>query len=285
MSAFPALRRGLLIGALLLPGLGYLMLFFAGPLLNVLYGSFLDEAGRFTLANYAEVFTRPTLQRGLSASVYYGVMPVLLTLAVSLPLALLLRRSFVGRAWFNGLYKIPMAVPGIIVALMLLTVGEQGGILSRLLAPIGLSAPRLVRDEWGVGVILASTWKQVPFMTLVITGAFAAIPEEVSHAARALGASRWRTVLFVEIPLAMPGITAAVLLTFIGSMGSYAIPDLVGPANPRPLSVLMVQAFNQGNFPEVFAMGMVLAGFAVAVLLAYDMMTSRFGQLTSEAAR
>jgi len=65
----------------------------------------------------------------------------------------------------------------------------------------------------------------------------------------------------------VPGITAAILLTFIGSMGSYAIPDIVGPPTARPLSVLMVTEFNQGRFNQVYAMGMVLSLFAVSVLL------------------
>lgn len=285
MITLSANGQRLLIAILLVPGVGYLALFFAGPLANVLAGSFLDDAGNLTLANYENIVTRPTLLRGLWTSIYYGTVPVVFTLAVSLPLALLLRRTFVGRRLFNGLYKIPMAVPAVVVALMLLTVGEQGGILSRLLAPLGIAAPRIVRDEWGIGVVLASVWKQVPFMTLVVTGAFAAIPEEVSHAARALGASRLKTLAFVEIPLAMPGITAAVLLTFIGSMGSYAIPDLVGPATPRPLSVLMVHDYNQGDFGSVYAMGMVLSFFAVAVLVLYDLTTSRIGRIAAERAQ
>jgi putative spermidine/putrescine transport system permease protein len=134
-----------------------------------------------------------------------------------------------------------------------------------------------VRDDWGVGVILSTVWKQIPFMTLIITSAFAAIPEDIRLAARSLGASRVKTFLFVEVPLAMPGITAAILLTFIGSMGSYAIPDIVGPPVARPLSVLMVAEFSQGRFPQVYAMGMILSLFAIAVLIAYYTLTARIG--------
>ncbi|MGE8584484.1 MAG: ABC transporter permease, partial [Agrobacterium tumefaciens] len=223
------------------------------------------------------IFTRPSMIRGLTTSIYYGVMPVMVSLAASVPLALLIRKSFLGRKLFSGLYKLPMAVPGIIVGLMVIVVFERGGFLDRLVAPLGLELPKLVRDDWGIGVILASVWKQIPFMTLIITSAFAAIPEDIRYASRTLGASRLKTFLFVEVPLAMPGITAAILLTFIGSMGSYAIPDIVGPPTARPLSVLMVTEFNQGRFNQVYAMGMVLSLFAVSVLLLYYSLTSRIG--------
>ncbi|QND44959.1 ABC transporter permease (plasmid) [Rhizobium lusitanum] len=262
---------------LLAPGVGYLLLFFGWPLLSALIGSFHLDDGSFTLQWYTRIFTRPSMLRGLSVSIYYGVAPVVVSLLASIPLALLLRRSFLGRKLFNGLYKLPMAVPSIIVALMVIIVAERGGFLDRLLAPLGLGLPKLVRDDWGVGVILSTVWKQIPFMTLIITSAFAAVPEDIRLAARSLGASRLNTFLFVEVPLAMPGITAAILLTFIGSMGSYAIPDIVGPPVARPLSVLMVAEFSQGRFPQVYAMGMVLSLFAIAVLIAYYTLTARIG--------
>ncbi len=268
---------------LLAPGVGYLIFFFGGPLLSALLGSFRLEDGSFTLSLYERIFTRPSMIRGLRTSIYYGVMPVIVSLAVSVPLALLISKSFIGRKLFSGLYKLPMAVPGIIVGLMIIVVFERGGFLDRLVAPLGLELPKLVRDDWGIGVILASVWKQIPFMTLIITSAFAAIPEDIRYASRTLGASRLKTFIFVEVPLAMPGITAAILLTFIGSMGSYAIPDIVGPPTARPLSVLMVQEFNQGRFNQVYAMGMVLSLFAVFVLLAYYTLTSRIGQIRGDA--
>ena len=270
-------NRQMQLLVLLAPGVGYLLIFFGGPLVSALIGSLRQDDGSFTLIFYERIFTRPSMIRGLVTSIYYGVMPVIVSLAVSIPLALLIRKSFLGRKLFSGLYKLPMAVPGIIVGLMVIVVFERGGFLDRLVAPIGLELPKLVRDDWGVGVILASVWKQIPFMTLIITSAFAAIPEDLRYAARNLGASRMKTFVFVEVPLAMPGITAAILLTFIGSMGSYAIPDIVGPPTARPLSVLMVKEFNQGRFNQVYAMGMVLSLFAVAVLLLYYTLTSRIG--------
>jgi putative spermidine/putrescine transport system permease protein len=266
-----------LVPLLLAPGVGYLLIFFGGPLLSALVGSLRLEDGTFTLAWYERIFTRPSMLRGLKTSIYYGVAPVVVSLLVSVPLALLIRTSFLGRKLFSGLYKLPMAIPGIIVGLMVIVMFERGGFLDRAIAPLGFTLPKLVRDDLGIGVILASIWKQIPFMTLIITSAFAAIPEDIRLASRTLGASQVGTFFLVEVPLAMPGITAAILLTFIGSMGSYAIPDIVGPPVARPLSVLMVNEFNQGRFAQVCAMGMVLSAFAIAVLLAYYALTARIG--------
>lgn len=272
--------RRLQLLVLLAPGVGYLLLFFGMPLVSALAGSFRLDDGGLTLQWYERIFTRPSMIRGLKTSIFYGVAPVVVSLAVSIPLALAIRRNFLGRKLFSGFYKLPMAVPGIIVGLMVIVVFERGGFIDRLIAPVGLELPKLVRDDWGVGVIIATVWKQVPFMTLIITSAFASIAEDLRHASRSLGANRLKTFLFVEVPLAMPGITAAILLTFIGSMGSYAIPDVVGPPVARPISVLMVNEFNQGRFGQVYALGMILSLFAIAVLLAYYALTSRIGGYT-----
>jgi putative spermidine/putrescine transport system permease protein len=147
---------------LLAPGVGYLLVFFGSPLLSALIGSFRLEDGSFTLSLYERIFTGPSMIRGLTTSIYYGVMPVIVSLAVSVPLALLIRKSFFGRKLFSGLYKLPMAVPGIIVGLMVIVVFERGGFMDRLFAPLGITLPKLVRDDWGIGVIIAGVWKQIP---------------------------------------------------------------------------------------------------------------------------
>ncbi|OLP58876.1 ABC transporter permease [Xaviernesmea oryzae] len=269
--------RRLQLLLLLAPGVGYLLFFFGTPLFQALRESLVTDQGDFTLMWYQRAFSRPSMVRGLTTSLYYGLAPVFVSLALSVPLSVLIRQSFIGRKLFNGLYKLPLAVPSLIAALAVIILAEQGGFLDRVLAHVGLSLPKIVRDDAGLGVIFTSAWKQVPFMTLIITSAFAAIPEDLRLAARAFGASRLQTFLRVEVPLAMPGISAAVLLTFIGSMGSYAIPDLVGPPSARPLSVLMVEGFKNGKFHEVYAMGMILSAFAIAVLIAYYTLTHRIG--------
>ncbi|WP_183398690.1 ABC transporter permease [Kaistia hirudinis] len=272
--------NGRTIALLLLPGVGLLALLFGIPLVSGIFGSFGlgMGAGRNagpTLASYAKVFGDPRYLAGLRTTLYYGAMAVLVDLVVAIPLALALGRSFVGRKLFNGLYKIPLAVPGIVVAFAMLTLLEQGGFLSRVLHLVGLSLPRLVRDPWGIGVIAAMAWKDIPFMTLIIVGSFAAVPEELLHAARAFGASPLRAFLKVRLPLAMPGITAAILLSFIRSTGSFVIPDVLGASYPLPLSVLMYQAFRDSNWPLVYAIGTVLMLASFLILLSYYFLTAR----------
>ena len=272
MSADRTVRTSTLL-LCLLPGVGFLLLLFGLPLLGVLVGSFTSrEAGAatLTLGTWAELISNPVYVDGLWFSLWLGIAPTLLALVISLPLAALMQANEASRNLFGTLYKIPLVVPGVVAGFLVLVILDRGGMGSRLLAPFGLEMPRLVRDGLGLGAIIASTWKAVPFMTLIIAGAMAAISRDVLAAARTLGASRLTVLRRIQLPLAQPGVTAAVLLSFIGSLGSYVIPSLLGPACPLPLSVHMfTEGFRQGNWPMVYAMGTLLSVMAIAVLLAY----------------
>jgi putative spermidine/putrescine transport system permease protein len=112
-------------------------------------------------------------------------------------------------------------------------------------------------------------------MTLINGGSLAAVSTEVKAAARTLGANAWTTLLEIELPLALPGITAATLLTFVGSTGAFAVPSLLGPVYPKPLSVWMYEAaYHNNDWALASAMGMVLTAIAMLVLVAYYRVTA-----------
>lgn len=270
----------------LLPGVGFLLALFGLPLLRVVVGSFASQdphGPAFTLDAWTSLLSNPVYLDGLWFSLWLGVAPTVLSFLVSLPLAALMQANRSSRRLFGTLYRVPLVVPGIVAAFLVLVVLDRGGMLSRLLTPLGIPQPRLVRDAWGIGAIIATCWKNVPFMTLIISGALAAINRDVLSAAQLLGAGRLTILIRVQLPLAQPGITAAILLTFIGSMGSFVIPNLLGPAYPLPLSVHMYeQGFRQGNWPLVYAMGTLLSLVAIGVLLLYYAVV---GSLGKDAAR
>jgi putative spermidine/putrescine transport system permease protein len=270
----------------LLPGVGYLLAFFGLPLVRVLYGSFTAREpveAAFTLSTWAALFANPVYMDGLWFSLWLGIAPTFASLFIAIPLAALMQANETSRNLFGTLYKIPLVVPGIVAGFLVLIILDRGGMASRLAGPLGIPLPRLVRDQWGIGAIIASAWKTIPFMTLIIAGAMAAISKDVLAAARTLGASRLTVLLRIQLPLAQPGITAAVLLSFIGSLGSYVIPSLLGPSYPLPLSVHMfAEGFQRGNWPMVYAMGTFLSVMAIAVLLAYYAIV---GSLTRSASQ
>lgn len=263
---------------LLLPGVGFLLVFFGIPMVLAILGSFglytIGTESGFTLEHYRTLFSVRTYRDGLYFTLYLAFTSTVLSLLISIPLAALLQRSFPAKKVFNAVYKVPLIVPSIVAAFLVLTMMDQGGILSRLFAQFGISFPKLVRDEMAIGTLTAMTWKFVPFMTLIIGGSMAGIPKEVLEAARTLGANVFTIFFRIQIPLALPGITAATLLVFILAMGSFVIPNLLGPVYPQPLSVLMYErAFERAQWGIVAAMGSLITLVSCVVLLTYYRIT------------
>ena len=274
------MRRALALPLLLLPGVGYLALFFGLPLAlaflaSLGVGTIGAESG-FTLRHYAELFGNSIYRDGLVFSVYVSVVPTVVSLVIAVPLAVALQASFPGKRLFSVLYKTPLVVPSVVAAFIVMILFDRGGELSRMLTPFGLRLPKLVRDEWALGVIIATAWKAIPFMTLIIGGSIAAISEDLKAAARTLGAGRLTTFLQIELPLALPGITAATLLVLVSSTGAFAVPYLLGPIYPKPLSVWMYErAFNENDWGLASAMGIVMSAASCFILVLYYGATAR----------
>jgi len=90
-----------------------------------------------------------------------------------------------------------------------------------------------------------------------------------------LGANRATVFWRIELPLALPGITAAVLMVFVGATGAFAVPSLLGPIYPKRLSIWMYEAaYQENNWGLASAMGIVLSVIACAVLKIYYRVTS-----------
>jgi putative spermidine/putrescine transport system permease protein len=274
------LRARAIALALASPGLVYLLALFGLPLLMAVAASFgigtIGTRSAFTLAHWQTLLSERVYRDAVGMSLYLAFVPTLAALLLSVPLAAALQSGFAGRRLFTMLYKIPLVVPSIVAAFVVMTLFDRGGLLSRLLAPAGIAAPQLVRDPWALGAILAMTWKNVPFMTLIIADGFASISDDLRHAARSLGASRVQAFLRVDLPLALPAISAATILVVVTSIGAFAIPSLLGPIYPQPLSTLMVEnAFEENRWGLVSAMGTLLTLIACVALLVFDRLTRR----------
>jgi len=264
---------------LLAPGVGFLILLFGLPLGMALLTSIgLGTVGvntGFTLDHYAELFSNSIYLDGLRYSLFLSVVPTLVSLTIAMPLAVALQSTFPGKKLFSTLYRVPLVVPGIVAAFIVMILFDRGGEISRILKPLGLGLPKMVRDEWSLGIIIAVAWKAVPFMMLIIGGSLASISTDLPAAARTLGANRATVFWRIELPLALPGITAAVLLVFVGFTGAFAVPLLLGPIYPKRLSVWMYEAsYQENNRGLASAMGIVLSVIACAVLVIYYRVTS-----------
>jgi putative spermidine/putrescine transport system permease protein len=258
---------------LLLPGAGFIFLFLASTLAMTLMQSVgaysLIGDSRLTGEFWISVLDRTFLDSFLF-SLKVGVASAFGTLLLAYPLALFLRHRGFGTRTIGSFIKIPLFVPALVAAFLILNVLAFHGVLNSALLALGvIDRPlRMLNDRFGWNVFAIQVWKNLPFQLLVISAMLETIQTDIEDAARNLGANPLQVILHVLLPLSLPGILIAVVLVFIMTFGDYAITRVAGPVYPSSLSVLMyTKAFTLNEWGAAACIGVVII-FASLVIIA-----------------
>ncbi|WP_222843943.1 ABC transporter permease [Cellulosimicrobium sp. CUA-896] len=214
-----------------------------------------------TLAQYGEVFSTPYLWGSVVESLWLAVRVSLTCLVLGFPVAWYLARSTspVGKAVVFVVTLSPLLTSEVVRSFGWRVVMAGEGPVNVALQALGLTDESLplLRSPWTV--FLAVVHVLLPFAVLALSASLGAIDANLLRASADLGASGVRTFRSVVLPLATPGVVAALVIVFSLSMGVYVTPMLVGGAN-QSLAGLRIQteamvAFDQ---PRAAALSFVL---------------------------
>jgi putative spermidine/putrescine transport system permease protein len=272
------LRRGLLILALLTPGLGVILLMIG----SVFYVAVMQSVGfynltgedSFSLEHWRKVLDSKQFGRALSYSAYIAVVASIGSVAIAYPIAIWLRRPFRGSLVISALLKAPLFVPGLVASFLFLNVIAYHGIVNQLLMWIGITnAPiRLQNDRGAWGVVFLQLWKNMPFALLLLTGAVQSISDEVLDAARALGAGGFDRVRKVIAPLPVQAMQASLIIIFIGAAGDFAFQVTAGPTNVQSMAQYMVflkDSFGRWNQAAAVGLSLMVLALFGSLMLAF----------------
>lgn len=177
-----------------------------------------------------------------------------------------------------------LALPHLVWAIGLLLLLGQSGLIARIAAALGLidapaDFPVLVRDRFGIGIILAYTTKEIPFLALLMLAILRAQPEGYDLVAENLGATRWQRLRYVTLPLVLPGLAVGSLLVFAFVFGAYETPALLGVRFPRMLAVLSLEFFLNSDLRNR------AAGMAISIIMALVVLAVAAGARLLSARR
>ncbi|MGD8258674.1 MAG: ABC transporter permease subunit, partial [Desulfobacterales bacterium] len=131
--------------------------------------------------------------------------------------------------------------------------------------------PLLINDRWGIGILLAYVWKEIPFITLMILAVLRHSGMELLDVGRTLNASSWQRFRYITLPTISPSLGAACLIVFAYTFGAFEVPFLLGQTYPMMLPVWAYKNYSDVDLlarPEGIATGLVIAGVVlVAVVL------------------
>ena len=266
-----ARRPGLITLLLLAPGFGAIAFLFLLPLWLVIRLSFAPEGTNtgFTFDNYASFLGSANGRGALFLTIELAVLATVFSIILSVPLALILRRPFRSNRAFRLLILLPLMIPGLVSAVGLRLFWGDVGWASLTLQLLPFVGGPLHVVFTVPGLVLFYVWLFFPFTALLTLASLEGIDPAIEEAAEVSGASRARVLRHILLPLAVPGILAGSVLTFIESFGAFSIP-LVAGGDFRPLAVQIYTVsaiflhWNQGA-----AMSVIMGASQVAFLVIY----------------
>ncbi|MGZ8642049.1 MAG: ABC transporter permease [Actinomycetota bacterium] len=252
--------------ALILPGVAWLVLFFAVPLAIIFVVSLGDrdaldriDLSTPSLDNYARAFDPIFLPTFLN-SIRYAAITTALSLAIGYPIAYWISR-YGGRrkALLLILVMLPFWTSYLIRTYAWQIILRDNGVLNSILQAVGLTHEPIVLMNTDISVILGMTYGFLPFAILPLFVSIDRMDANLIAAGRDLYASGRSVFLQVTLPLTMPGIVAASLLTFIPAIGDFVTPDLLGGPQTTTIAKNIQELFLEGrDWPYGAALGFIL---------------------------
>lgn len=255
-------RDALLVG----PGIAWLLLFFAVPLAIIFVvslgerdrfgGVLLDQLGP---GNYLRALA-PEFLPTVANSLRYAAATTVLSIAIGYPVAYWISRHG-GRhkALLLIVVMLPFWTSYVIRTYAWMIILRDNGVVNGILGAVGLTREPIILLNTDLAVVLGMTYGFLPFAILPLFVSIDRLDDALIAAARDLYASGRDAFLHVTLPLTMPGIIAAALLTFIPSIGDFVTPDLLGGAQTTTIAKVIQTLFlSARDWPYGAALGFLL---------------------------
>ncbi|WP_437341134.1 carbohydrate ABC transporter permease [Clavibacter michiganensis] len=222
-------RQAIVAWGFCLPFVAVFAVFMLVPLVSSFAMSFTDFratdirspfAVDFTgLDQYAALFTDATFLRSIGVTAFFVVVGIPVTMVIALALALALN-SGRGRivSFFRVGFYAPVVTSIVAVSVVWRYILLPDGLLNSALAVVGITGPNWLSDTtWALpSLVVMAVWRNVGTLMIIFLAGLQAVPEEVQEAAVMDGASPWRRLISVTLPLLRPTLLLGSVLISVG---------------------------------------------------------------------
>ena len=236
--------------------IAFLTLFILYPLAILLVDSFVTESGP-TLDVFARVLAMPSFTTAITNTLAVGFLVSVVSALVGLLFAYVEVYVKLKTRFMSGLFQVvsmlPVVSPPFVLSLSIIMLFGKSGIITRYLLGIYDNS---VYGFWGIFVVQTLTFFPVCYMML--KGLLKHIDPSLEEAARDMGASRWKVFTSVTMPLILPGLGNAFLVTFIESIADFANPMIIGGSYDTLATTIYLQITGAYDKQGAAAMAVVL---------------------------
>jgi putative spermidine/putrescine transport system permease protein len=270
-------------GLLLLPATAMVVLFLCLPLVllfrfslnRFVPGQFMVEA--LTIENYVRVVTDPYYTSALLTTVGMAAGVTVLCLALAFPIAMYMTAASPRlKAALLLLVFLPLFVGNAVRAAGWMVAFGQQGLINYLLVGSGLAEAPITLMYTPTAVFIGILSINLPFVVLTLQSVLEGIDRNASDAALSLGASPFEAWRLVTLPLAMPGVLAGAVLSFILTMNAYATPVLLGGPQFRMMApIVATEVLDQANWPSGGAVAFSLMATTLVLTVLINLYVAR----------
>ncbi|MBR0217794.1 MAG: iron ABC transporter permease [Clostridia bacterium] len=266
--------------------IAFLSLFILYPLAILLVDSIYSANTGLTLQFFQESFNKYTFIRAITNTLKVGFLVGILSAAVGLLFAYVEVYVKVRTKFMSGLFKVvsmlPVVSPPFVLSLSMIMLFGKAGIITRHLLGI---YDNNVYGFWGIAIVQTMTFFPVCYM--MFRGLLKNIDPSMEEAARDMGASRFKVFSSVTLPLLLPGIGNAFLVTFIESIADFANPMIIGGSYDTLATTIYLQITGAYDKNGACAMAVVLLGITMLMFMVqkYYLEKKTAATLTGKASR
>jgi ABC-type Fe3+ transport system permease subunit len=247
-----------------LPPLAIVVWLFFVPFLSSAHLSLTHE-NQWSLRNYALVWRLYRFDVLYTLWIAFASLVAVLGIAVFLCGYLRLHSNRV----VEFLFKIPLFIPFVVVGHAMRVLLAPKGTMNAALSQVGLidmSDPPSIAFGW-IGIALSLVWKNLALAVLLVLGAYRSVDETFLEAARNFGASGFRQIKDILLPMSKASLAVAGAFMFTSMLASFSVPLMIGSGEPPQM--LMIDVYYrinyQGDYGTANALGVVSYLMAMGV--------------------
>lgn len=282
------LKKGMHRSLFASPYLIWMIIFTVLPLLLIVYYSFTDASGNFTLdsfktfldSNYTKNKIYESMGSEYASYISYGsvntdillyslkmaVECTLICLLIAYPLAYFITYNHTKHSnIIIMLFIIPMWMNFLLRTIAWMSILEDNGLLNTLRQWLGLAKRTYLYTN--TAVLLGMVYNFLPFMIFPIYTSLSKMDYKLIEASYDLGANRFKTFLKVILPISVPGIISGITMVFMPSVTTFFIPRILGGGNTMMFGDLIENKFlTEGNWNVGSALSLIMMVLILASL-------------------
>jgi iron(III) transport system permease protein len=242
----------------------FLLLFILYPLVTLLIDSIYERGTGFSLSVFQRILDMRRFRAAFSNTLWLGVITGVGSTLLGMLFAYVDCYVNIGskpvKKLFGLVSMLPVVSPPFVLSLSMMLLFGRAGLITRTIFGI------FDANVYGLhGIAIVQTLTFFPVCYLMLKGLLKNIDPSLEEASRNMGASRWKVFTTVTVPLLLPGLGNAFLVTFIESVADFANPMLIGGSYDTLATTIYLQV--TGAYDKVGAAGMAVVLLSLTLVL------------------